>query len=92
MTEAEIKAIVDKLADIAGVLRDAGPPGWPDGLVKFGECARVEADGERLAGRERMPGVYLGVQGVLVAAEGALAGGESWHRHALSPHARLVAT
>ena len=39
-------------------------------LFEFGECAGAGADGVWLAGGERMPGAYLGVQGVLSAVEG----------------------
>ena len=43
---------------------------WPPVLFEFGECARIEADGVWLAGRERVPGAYLGFQDVFSAAEG----------------------
>jgi uncharacterized RmlC-like cupin family protein len=54
------EAIVVNLADLT----------WIGPLFQFGERAWVEADGEWLAGGERVPGAYLGIQGVLVAAEG----------------------
>ena len=43
--------------------------GWWPVLFEFGECAGVEADGERLAGGERMSGAHLGFQDVFFAAE-----------------------